>query len=126
MKCHPAAFPSPVRILWTVAGTVFLAVGVAGVILPLLPGTVFLLIASLCYVRGSERLHRWLVDHPILGHHIKVMTGEAPMPLRSKITAIAAMWIAVSISIFAARNGIVQIALAALAVYGTAFIVRRR
>jgi uncharacterized protein len=126
MKRASAALRSPVRILWTVAGTVFLAVGVAGVILPLLPGTVFLLIASLCYLRGSERLHRWLVNHPVLGHHIKVMTGETPMPLGSKITAIAAMWIAVTISIFAARHGIVQIALAALAVYGTVFIVRRR
>lgn len=114
------------RILWTVAGTLFLAVGVAGVILPVLPGTVFLFIASLCYLRGSKRLHTWLMAHPVLGHHVRVMTGEAAMPLRSKIVAISAMWIAVGISLFTTRILAVQILLAALAVYGTWFIVRRR
>ena len=114
------------RILWTFAGTVFLAVGVAGVILPLLPGTVFLLIASACYVRGSERLHRWLMTHPVLGHQVRVMTGEEPMPVRSKVVAISAMWIAVTISILATRILPLQLGLAAVAAFGTWFIVSRR
>ena len=115
-----------VRIVWTVAGTLFLAIGVAGVILPVLPGTVFLFIASFCYLRGSKRLHTWLMGHPVLGHHVRVMTGEVPMPRRSKIVAISAMWIAVTVSLLTTRHLPLQLILTALAVYGTWFIVRRR
>lgn len=114
------------RIIWTVAGTLFLALGVAGVILPVMPGTVFLFLASLCYVRGSKRLHDWLMGHPVLGRQVRVMTGELPMPLRSKVVAISAMWTAVVISLLAARHLAVHAVLIALALFGTWFIARRR
>ena len=114
------------RFVWIATGTIFLVIGIAGVILPMLPGTVFLLIASACYLRGSKRLHTWLNTHPVLGHHIRVMTGEEPMPRRTKVTAIAAMWIAVTISIFTSRILPMQIGIAALAVFGTWFILARR
>lgn len=115
------------RLLWTAAGTLFLALGVAGVILPLLPGTVFLLLASICYVRGSERLHRWLTTHPVLSRHLRTITGEVPMPLRSKVTAISAMWVAVTISLVTAETFLVlRVLFVLLAVFGTWFIVARR
>lgn len=114
------------RLAWTVAGTVFLTIGIAGVILPMLPGTVFLLAASACYLRGSDRLHAWLHRHPVLGHHLRVITGEEPMPRRSKIVAISAMWIAVLLSVWRTDLLWLQIVLALLAVIGTAFITTRR
>jgi uncharacterized membrane protein YbaN (DUF454 family) len=115
-----------VRYVWIAAGTVFLIIGIAGVILPMMPGTVFLLIASACYLRGSQRLHGWLINHPILGRQIRIMTGELPMPLRSKIMAISAMWIAVTISLLRTSNLLLQVVLAGLAVVGTWFILARR
>jgi uncharacterized membrane protein YbaN (DUF454 family) len=115
-----------VRYLWTFAGTVFLAIGIAGVILPVLPGTVFLLIASACYLRGSKRLHHWLTTHPVLGRQIRIMTGELPMPVRSKVVAISAMWIAVTVSVLGTQILALQIVLTALALFGTWFIVARR
>lgn len=114
------------RMLWTAGGMLFLGIGVAGVILPMLPGTVFLLVASACFVRGSERLDRWLTNHPILGRHLRVMRGQEPMPLRSKIAAIGAMWIAVTISIAGTTSLPLQITMSALAVIGTWFITTRR
>lgn len=123
----PAPVDREVRLLWTAAGTFFLAIGVAGVILPLLPGTVFLLLASLCYVRGSERLHRWLTNHPVLSRHLRVITGEEPMPVRSKVTAITAMWLAVTISLLTAEAfWMLGVLFFLLAVYGTWFILARR
>lgn len=115
-----------VRMLWTGAGTVFLAVGVAGVILPMLPGTIFLLAASACFVRGSDRLHAWLTNHPVLGRHLRVLAGRERMPLRSKVAAIAAMWIAVTISIAGTSHHVAQVALTLLALIGTWFITARR
>lgn len=114
------------RLIWTAAGTVFLAIGIAGVILPMLPGTIFLFAASACFLRGSERLHRWLNHHPVLGHHIRVLTGEEPMPLRSKVFAISAMWMAVAISVWKTSIVPMQISLIVLAVIGTFVISRRK
>jgi uncharacterized protein len=113
------------RAIWTAAGIFFLIIGVAGVILPMMPGTVFLFIASACFLRGSERLHRWLHAHPVLGPQVRRFTGEEPMPRRAKVAAIVAMWVAVVISMAATKIIAVQVTLAALAVAGTWFIARR-
>lgn len=115
------------RYAWMVAGTLFLALGVAGLILPLMPGAVFLLLASICYLRGSERLHRWLTSHPVLGHHVRTVTGEEPMSLRSKVTAISAMWIAVTVSLVTVDTWLVlRVLFVLVALYGTWFILARR
>lgn len=114
------------RLVWTAAGTIFLAIGIAGVILPMLPGTVFLFIASACFLRGSDRLHNWLHQHPVFGHQLRIFKGEVAMPMRSKVMAISAMWIAVAISVTTTRILPLQIVLIVLAIIGTAFITLRR
>ncbi len=53
--------------MWIFGGLIALAVGVIGIILPLLPTTPFLLLAAYCFTRGSERLNNWLITHTILG-----------------------------------------------------------
>ena len=107
------------RLLWTAAGIVFVGLGVAGIILPMMPGTIFLFLASLCFLRGSQRLHDWLVNHRVLGPHVRMVTGKEPMPLRAKVFAISAMWIAVLISLNTTAILAVQITLVVLAAIGT-------
>jgi uncharacterized membrane protein YbaN (DUF454 family) len=80
----------PVRILLVVAGTLSLALGIIGIFLPLLPTTPFLLLASACYLRGSERLHRWLLNQGKLGACIR--RYEEGLPLRGKVLAMLMMW----------------------------------
>ncbi|HNE84676.1 MAG TPA: YbaN family protein, partial [bacterium] len=50
----------PMRILFVIAGHIFVALGVIGAILPLMPMTIFLILAGWCYARSSERFHCWL------------------------------------------------------------------
>ncbi|MGR5221117.1 YbaN family protein [Vibrio parahaemolyticus] len=59
---------SPVKnVLWNILGTLSVILGVAGIVLPLLPTTPFLLLASACFFRGSPKFHSWLLAHPKLG-----------------------------------------------------------
>lgn len=86
------------RILYNVLGTVALVLAVLGIFLPLLPTTPFLLLASACYLRGSPRLHRWLLSHRILGPYIRDFESGRGIPLRTKLLALALMWPSLALS----------------------------
>ena len=48
-----------VNIILVAVGCIALGVGVVGTILPVLPATPFLLLAAVCFAKGSERFNRW-------------------------------------------------------------------
>ena len=72
-------------------GLVCTALGIAGLILPLLPGTLFLLIAAWAFSRSSERLHQWLYHHPRFGRTIREWYLYRAIPPRAKVLAITMM-----------------------------------
>ena len=47
------------RSIYIVLGLVSFGIGVAGTILPVLPGGPFFLFASFCFTKSSERLDKW-------------------------------------------------------------------
>ena len=55
------------QTLWTGLGIFFVGLAVLGVVLPLLPATPFVLLASTCFMKGSPRLTQWLYAHPQFG-----------------------------------------------------------
>jgi len=89
-----------VRIILNILGTLFLLLGIAGLVLPLVPTTPFLLLASACYVRGSERLNNWLMSHKYLGPYIINIKDKRGMPIKAKIITITLLWISLVFSIY--------------------------
>ena len=86
------------RLLFILFGSISLFLGILGIVVPGLPTTPFLLLTAWFYVRSSERLYSWLVNHKILGKYIRNFRNG--MSLRTKIFSIAIMWIMISISVF--------------------------
>jgi uncharacterized membrane protein YbaN (DUF454 family) len=73
------------KVLFVAVGFLFLALGIVGIALPVLPTTPFLLAASFCFLKGSKRLHRWLMTNKHFGPRIKRIT-ESGLTRREKIS----------------------------------------
>jgi hypothetical protein len=92
--------PSTKRTLLIIAGFLSLGFGVAGIFLPLLPTTPFILLAAFCFSRSSERLHQWLLQHPRLGSLISDWEKNGVIQLKVKIIATLTMVLLVSYPLF--------------------------
>ena len=115
------------RAILVCLGTGFVALGVLGVFLPVLPTTIFLLLAAACFVRSSERLHRWLYNHRILGSYLRAVEGRSGLPRRAKITTLAVLWISILCSAFIFLDNLwLRLLLLAIACGVSVFILTRK
>lgn len=99
MSDHPPLQRGIRRWLFVLTGLVFVGFAFIGIILPGIPATPFLLIASYCFVRSSPRLHRWLHRSPIFGQLLRDWETHRGMRWPVKITAMTMVCIAVTCSI---------------------------
>jgi uncharacterized protein len=88
------------KAILVAAGSLCLGLAVLGVFLPLLPTTPFLLLASACYVRSSERLHGWLMGNRLLGGYIRNFKERRGIPLRARVTTVVLLWLPLAYSIY--------------------------
>jgi uncharacterized membrane protein YbaN (DUF454 family) len=79
------------QTLMMALGILALGVGILGIFLPLLPTTPLVLLAAFFFSRGSERLHRWLVEHPRFGHHVRDWEAEQVVPPVGKFASTIVM-----------------------------------
>lgn len=81
------------------AGFAALGLGLAGVVLPVLPTTPFVLLAAACFARGSVRFHEWLLHHRIAGPLIREWQTYRAMPRKAKRAAYLLMLLSFGTSI---------------------------
>ena len=79
------------RMPFLLLGWTCIALGTLGVFLPLLPTTVFLLIAAWAFAKGSPRWHAWLLGHPLFGRMLHCWQRHRAMPRRAKTMALATL-----------------------------------
>ena len=76
------------RTTFILMGHASIAVGFIGIFVPLLPTTPFVLLAAVCYSRGSERFHTWLHEHHRFGPMIHSWREHRAIGIRAKIAAV--------------------------------------
>jgi uncharacterized membrane protein YbaN (DUF454 family) len=79
------------RHLYLLLGWLCVALGLIGVFLPLMPTTVFMLIAAWAFARSSTRWHRWLREHARFGEAVRAWEEHHAMPRRAKRVAFIAL-----------------------------------
>ncbi|MBI9104299.1 MAG: YbaN family protein [Spirochaetales bacterium] len=82
-----------------ITGHLFLSLGITGIFLPVLPTTPFLLLSAACYMKSSERLYTWLVNHKFFGLYIRSYLEYKAITQKAKILSIIALWSVMMITI---------------------------
>ena len=86
------------RALWLGLGLVCVALGTIGIFLPLLPTTIFLIIAAFAFARSSERLHNWLLSNKVFGPMIKDWQDHGRIRRPAKLMALISMAVIILLS----------------------------
>jgi uncharacterized membrane protein YbaN (DUF454 family) len=106
-----------VRMLLVALGTLFVALGILGVFLPVLPTTPFLILAAACYARGSTRFYNALLNNRTFGPLVLEWRRHHSIPFRVKLIAIALLSLSLTASILSlSERPWLQAMLAALGV----------
>lgn len=89
-------------------------VGLAGIVVPVLPTTPFILLAAACFARGSERFHAALLANHISGPLIREWHEHRAMPRQAKRVAYLLLALSFGVSILVMANPWHRLMLAAL------------
>lgn len=113
------------RYLLLACGWIALGLGALGLVLPVLPTAPFVLVAAACFMRSSERLHSWLVEHPTFGIHIRDYLEGKGLHRRTKVLALVTLWASILFSaIVLVPLLAVDVLLVAIAAGVTVYILR--
>ena len=106
-----------IRLLLVIAGTLSVGLGILGIFVPVLPTTPFLLLATACYARSSERFYGWLLNNKWFGNYIRSYLERKGIPLKVKVLTITLLWITIgSSAAFAVQSFVVRLILALIAI----------
>lgn len=77
------------KYVYITVGLIAVVLGAIGVILPILPTTPFLLLASYCFAKGSDRFNNWFINTKLYKNHLDSFVKERSMTLKEKICILA-------------------------------------
>lgn len=73
------------KTIYVTVGFISFVIGAIGIVIPILPTTPFLLLASYCFVRGSEKFDRWFKSTKVYKKHLESFVNKRAMTMKQKI-----------------------------------------
>lgn len=73
------------NLLFILLGIIFMGIGVIGIIIPVLPTTPFLILASVCFVKGSKKFDLWFRNTKIYKNYAEDFINDRSMTLKRKV-----------------------------------------
>lgn len=101
--------PKPLKnTLWIVLGFLAFGLGLIGIFIPFLPTTPFLLLAAGFFLKGSDRLYQWLINHKIFGEYIRNFREYKALTLKTKLITVSTLWATILVSVFFFAESLLQ------------------
>lgn len=111
------------KYVYITIGSLSLILGITGVFIPVLPTTPFLLLASFCYLRSSERMYNWLMNHKIFGAYIYSYVTYKAIPKKTKIGTLVFLWSTLIVSMILVMSLLIRIFLLVVGIAVTAHLL---
>jgi len=86
-----SSLTAPLRWAMFVLAWVCVGLGIVGLVTPVMPGTVFLILAAWLFTRSSPRFERWLLTHPRLGPSVVAWRANGVVPRWAQLVATGSM-----------------------------------
>lgn len=102
------------RRLHLALGYASLALGIVGIVLPVLPTTPFIILAAWCFARSNPALAAWLYDHPRFGKLLTTWRDQRAIPPRAKVYALLSLAVSYAITVWLTSSPVVPYILAAI------------
>ncbi|RYD50084.1 MAG: DUF454 domain-containing protein [Sphingomonadales bacterium] len=87
------------RHLYLAGGFLSLGLAVIGAILPVMPTTVFVILAAYCFARSSPALEARLLNHATFGPHIRSWRERGAISRKGKVAATVAFAISIIVAL---------------------------
>jgi len=79
------------KLFWNTLGFLSLGMAYIGVITPGIPYSIFVVFAAYCFSKGSERMHRWIMNHKLFGPFLTNWGEKRVFPNKMKYFMLAMM-----------------------------------
>lgn len=85
------------KIVYIVLGCIGVGLGAVGAVVPLLPAFPFLLLATVCFAKSSEKLHHWFTGTKLYKDNLETYVKGQGMTRKTKIRIMITVTILMSI-----------------------------
>jgi uncharacterized protein len=110
----------PVKIknmFYVSLGFLFLGLGIVGIIMPLIPTTPLLLLASYFFVKGSKKFEVWFKGTAIYKNHLEEFIKERSMTRKKKIMINLFADAMIAVAFFMTDSTVVKVVLLLIVAY---------
>lgn len=92
------------NIFYFILGLLSLILGAIGLVLPILPTTPFLLMASFCFIRSSKSMNNWLLNHKIFGAYLRNYIEHKAIKKKDLRAALIFLWLTLLMSMLLSQK----------------------
>ena len=112
------------RLVYLTIGFISLGLGIIGIPLPILPTTPFLLLAMACFAKSSKRFEKWLYQTKLYQTYVADYRETKSIVKERKKWILLQIYILMGISIYLAPIIWVKLALGALTIFITYYLLK--
>lgn len=114
------------KVACVACGVLMVFLGTAGIILPLLPTTPFLLLAAYLFAKSDQRWHDWLLNHKHLGPYIDAWRNNTGLTHAQKLRIGVSFTVVMGISIYFSPMPSIKGFLVCIWAFWTVMLLRRK